>query len=268
MFFMLTDRAIKTRIEHDKLLENYEEQNIFNIGYDLVCDSFSNQPGEAKLSFSLLPGECVFVRSKEILHMPTDLCGRINLRNSRIRQGLDLCAPIYQPGHHTRVFFRVQNVTNQEILLNQGDRLASIFFEPLDQAAEAPYNGAFQSEFDYRGLGDYAVSYQAQMANVEKKITDLKEIERSLYGNVITLMTIFIGIFSLVSLNVTGLSAASWGASQLLRYNLCVVGGISALAGLIRVLVPDLGKKPLCKGYWLLPVLSFLAAFGLGFIPV
>ena len=264
---MLVDSEIKSRIQQDKLLENCETSNIFNIGYDLVCESFSNQPGSRSLSYSLLPGECVFVKSKETLNMPTDLCARINLRNSRIRQGLSLDAPVYQPGHETRVFFRLRNVSSKEILLNSGDKVASIFFEKLDTIPDSPYSGTFQNEFDYQGMGDYATQYNQQIVEVEKKITDLKEIERSLYGNVITLMTIFIGIFSLVNLNITGLTAASWTARELLRYNLCVVGGISTLAGLIRVLVPDLGRNAMGNRYWTIPVLSFVAALVIGVLP-
>ena len=48
--------------------------------------------------------------TSELIHLPSTLVARVMLRNSRIRQGLSLDAPLYFPGHSTRVFFRVTNI--------------------------------------------------------------------------------------------------------------------------------------------------------------
>lgn len=254
---LLVDHELKERIKNDGLLQDIQEDNIFNIGYDLVCDGFSRQSGDHADFYELPPGESVFVRSKETLQLPTDLCAHVNLRNSRIRQGLALESPVYQPGHKTRVFFRVTNISSSNIVLYSGETVASIFFELLHGIPDAPYNGTYQGEFNYSGMGKYTAQYASQMKDVEDKLTDLKNLEKSVYGNVVTLMTIFIGIFSLVNLNLTAANSAAWTMAELLLYNLCIIGGIFTLAGLIRVLVPPLHHKPLSRWYWLAPVACF-----------
>lgn len=263
---ILVDKQIKERIHQDRLLENCQEAHVMNIGYDLVADQFTNQKQQSSSHYLLVPGDSVFVRTKESVNMPYDLAAHIVLRNSRIRQGLSLDAPVYQPGHKTRIFFRLTNISKSSIQLKQGDELAAILFEKLENSPDHPYQGTFQDEFDYRGMGTYGPQYSQQMQEIQDKMTDLKDLEKSLYGNVITLMTIFIGIFSLVNLNLTAATSAAWSMKELLLYNLCVIGGISTLAGLVRILVPDLGKKPLTKLYWLIPLLCFGIALALEFL--
>lgn len=257
-FLLLVDHELKERIKNDGLLQDIQENNIFNIGYDLICDGFSRQPNDQADFYKLLPGESVFVRSKETLQLPTDLCAHVSLRNSRIRQGLSLEAPVYQPGHKTRVFFRITNISTSEITLYSGEGIASIFFELLHAQPDKPYNGTYQGEFNYTGMGQYAPQYVSQMKQVEDRLADLKNMEKSVYGNVVTLMTIFIGIFSLVNLNLTAAATSpAWTMAELLMYNLCIIGGIFTLAGLIRVLVPPLHHKSLSGWYWLAPVACF-----------
>lgn len=262
----LVDKEIKDWIENYNLIENYRMENIFNIGYDLIADKFTNHPNKSSNYFQLLPGESVFVQSKEILHMPNELAAMVRLRNSRIRQGLSLEAPIYQPGHNTPVFFRITNISNAAISLNQGDGLASVFFEKLSGIPNKQYEGTFQNEFNYSGMGHYTQEYSNEMQKIEKKITDIKDIEKSIYGNVITLMTIFIGIFSLVNINLTVAGSSDLEMSNVLIYNLCAIGGIATLSGIIRVLIPDLGKKPLLKHYWIFPSVCFALAIILTFL--
>lgn len=264
---LLVDHELKERIKNDGLLQGIQENNIFNIGYDLICDSFSRQPNDQSDFYKLLPGESVFVRSKETLQLPTDLCAHVCLRNSRIRQGLSLEAPVYQPGHKTRVFFRITNISTSEITLYSGEGIASIFFELLHAQPDKPYNGTYQGEFDYTGMGQYAPRYASQMKQVEDRLADLKNMEKSVYGNVVTLMTIFIGIFSLVNLNLTAAHSATWSMAELLMYNLCIIGGIFTLAGLIRVLVPPLHHKSLPWWYWLAPVVCFGVSLLLAILP-
>lgn len=80
------------------------------MSYDLTTDYFYVGGGRAS-SAKLMPGDSAFVVAKEIVALPDDLAARALLRNSRIRQGLSLDAPLYFPGHKTAVFFRVTNVS-------------------------------------------------------------------------------------------------------------------------------------------------------------
>ena len=44
--------------------------------------------------------------------MPLNVLGRVAEKNSRMRQGLQVDGPHYQPGHITYVFMRVRNISN------------------------------------------------------------------------------------------------------------------------------------------------------------
>ena len=41
------------------------------------------------------------------------------------------------------------------------------------------------------------------MTDIEKKVDTVKNIEKNVYGNVLSIMGIFIGIFSLVNVNLS-----------------------------------------------------------------
>lgn len=172
---LLTDRDIDKLIEENRLIENADNGNITNIGYDLTAKYFA-VAGKELDAVSLLPGESAFVGAEENISMPNNLAARIVLKNSRIRQGLAIEAPVYQPGHHTKVFFRLTNIAGDEITLTKGQKYATILFEQLTGDAAHPYDGAFSEEFDFKGLGRYHEIYNAQVKKIEKKAEDLKAI--------------------------------------------------------------------------------------------
>ena len=57
-------------------------------------------------NIKLEPHDSAFVMSKESIELPNNIIAKVVLRNSRIRQGLTIDTPIYQPGHRTKVFFQ------------------------------------------------------------------------------------------------------------------------------------------------------------------
>ena len=135
------------------------------LSYDLSTREFYTDD-EALASVSLAPGESVFVGSEETIDLPSNLACRVMLRNSRIRQGLHLDAPLYFPGHKTRVFFRMTNVSANTIALDREKGPSSIAFEEV-QGVTHPYEGAFSEEFDFRGMGDYRDIYRDDVKIVE-----------------------------------------------------------------------------------------------------
>ena len=189
--------------------------------------------------------------------MPTDMLGRIALKNSRIRQGLSLDAPVYQPGHKTRIYFRLTNVSADTIVLYAGDRYATILFDKLSAEPEHPYHGAFRDEFNYRGLGDYKDVYKRQMREIEKKTDDLKSIENSIYGNVLVILTVFVALFSFLTTNIS-LAANSAGIKQYFIFNGILLGSISFLVALIGMVIKPKRKMWM---YWIPAVICFAAAF-------
>ena len=126
---VLTDHQIAVQAGNG-LLEHYDPSCITNIGYDLRAEYFVSE--NKKVSrISLKHGESAFVATQENICLPDNMLGRIVLKNSRLRQGLSMDAPVYQPGHHTKVFFRVTNVSGNEIDLQKDGKYVTILFEML-----------------------------------------------------------------------------------------------------------------------------------------
>ena len=137
------------------MIEPFDEEQVTNIGYDLRTDCFFLDTNTSKKEVDLAPGDTVFVRTTETLDLPNDMAAAVQLRNSRIRQGLSLTAPIYQPGHKSKVFFRVTNATKQVIHLDSEKGIGYLVFIQLEEPVEKPYNGAFQNEDAFVGMSTY-----------------------------------------------------------------------------------------------------------------
>ena len=161
------------------------------------------------------------------------MAGIVNIRNSKLRQGLSVESPIYFPGHRTRVFFRLTNVSNADIDLAAGDSYAAIFFATVDGNVKKLYHGTFADELDFRGMAGYTDQYRQAVHEVEEKTKDLKSLEHGIYSNVIVFMTIFVALFTIININVNLVRDASGTATvyRMLVFNLGTVGSIAALIG-------------------------------------
>lgn len=186
----------------------------------------------------LNPGDSVFVQSIEEIHMPQDMIARVSLRNSRIREGLSLDAPVYYPGHETKVFFRVTNVSAQKIHIECAKGLSSIMFEKLEKKPDASYNGTFQSEMQFTDMASYTERYSAEISSLKKEEEKLESVESRLYSNVATILTIFVGIFSLINVNVGLVAQEAVSTGRLLLFNLATVASICVLTGLVQLIFP------------------------------
>lgn len=249
----LVDKDICALIQSRTLL-NASENKVGCIGYDLRTMYYVQKGGDYKNEFQLVPGESVFVACEEIVHMPNDMLGRVTLRNSRIRAGLALDAPVYQPGHKTRIFFRISNISQQSMKLTKDAEFATIMFEKLESTPAHPYEGEFQEELDFKNLGTYGKKYKAELQDFEDKTASLHNLEKSIYSNVITLMSVFIALFSLININIDLAYAQSIEITRMLVFNLTTVGSIAFLAALIRTSTVS-KKKP---DFWVLLTLAIV----------
>lgn len=252
---VLVDREIRARVDSANLIDSYDEECLTNIGYDLRAKQFTVD-GEMKTSVTLGPGESTFVEPVETVNMPTDLMGQVVLKNSRIRQGLSLEAPFYQPGHQTRTYFRLTNVSDDSITLYADEQYATVVFMKLSQEPQRPYDGTFQREFDFRGMGSYQGVYERQMRVLEGKEDDIKGLESSIYANVLTILSIFVALFTFLTVNIT-LTANSATIKMYFIFNALMLGCISFLVALLNTVVKS---KPSDWRSWVPALASFLAA--------
>ena len=238
----VADSIIKK--EGKSLITPFENERVGPISYDLSAKEFhTTKDGEivTQSEISLLPGESVFVSCEETITLPGDMAAVINARNSRIRQGLRIDAPIYYPGHKTRVFFRVSNVSKERILFSKKEKYAAIYFVKVDGTVEKTYKGEFENELNFKGMGEYRGEYEQAMRKIKEGAEDLKSMEKGIYANVLVLLTIFVALFSLVNINVD-LVRNSTGADTMFRmlvFNLAMVGSIAMLISFVQIIIKN-----------------------------
>ena len=258
----LVDKEIKVFLSNGTIPDNRTQTAIYggsdacvtNIGYDLRASGFVS--GDTTVtSYDLTPGSSVFVESEECIYFDHFTCGIVQLKNSRIRMGLTLDAPIYQPGHNTKIYIRLTNLSEKTITLSAGEKYATMLFGQLHDRPDAPYNGVFQDESSYIGLNGYD-TYKAQMKAVDRKKLDLQSVEKNIYANVITILTVFIAIFSLINMNLS-LAEDAVGGMHFLVYNFSLLGAVSFLVILLHELLQKHDKR--FHLLWIIPAFCFLA---------
>lgn len=238
---IVTTRDLLSDANGNEIIENSAPENYKDIGYDLrikniILVSEDGKEHEELDKYDLPAGNTVFVSTIENIKMPLDLIGIVTQRNSIIRRGLKVDAPIYLPGHHTKLFLRVTNISKNEISLFKEAGIASIMFEKL--SSDAPeYKGEFVDEFNYTGVGNFKNDIP-KVTKIDKKMESLENIEKTLYEKVIVLLTIFIGIFSLINLNVQFLSEAM-SIDKMFVFNLFSIGSLGMLVSFIGFILHD-----------------------------
>lgn len=154
---MLKSNFINNKI----IVEGFSEDLLGVISHDLTIRKIIiPNIKEEVVNYDIKSNETVFIDCEQVIDLPSDMIGIVHGKNSRIRQGLNLISPIYQPGHKTRIFFRVTNISSDVITLNKGDKIAQISFDKAIGDEKLVYNGTFQNEFEYRGLGNYENKYK------------------------------------------------------------------------------------------------------------
>lgn len=260
---LLVDRDIHELIKQNALYTIDEDWDkdmsryVGAISYDLHTACYVKRNTANLSTYDLQPSESIFVSCHEAVNMPKNLSGRIVLRNSRIRQGFELDAPAYQPGHNTRIFFRLTNISDKIITLKENDDFASIMFEQLNGEPDHPYQGTFQKEMSYTDMADYKSRYESVMKDIDEKANELKSMEKNIYANIITMMSIFIALFSLININIDLAYAKAIDQSRLIISNLVTVGSIAFLVSLIQMCF---SKKNI--GVWIVLLVVALALLG------
>lgn len=252
---ILVDKEIRRRINNDELIiTGYNDQNLNGVSYDLTIESIYDTESKGHDSYELAPGETVFVKTQEKLRIPNDILGRIAEKNSRMRQGLRVEGPHYQPGHETYAYLRIQNISVNYIDLNRGMKIAQIIFEELSDAPEKPYSEqeskSFQNEESYRGLGNYEEEYNKQMhKKLDKEKESIEDISHRIYANVLTLMGVMVAIFAMLTINYQAFVNANLTTSYIVVMNLTMALCIVVMMGIILIFVNKAKNKKFLIAY-------------------
>ncbi|WP_279006757.1 dCTP deaminase [Thomasclavelia cocleata] len=232
---ILTDKEIKERSK-DIFKKNYNLNDVQPISYDVHIDEIIDEKKNV-LSYDLEPHEIIMVRCKEEIIVPNDLAIRIENKNSLIRLGLSVTSPIYNPGHETPIYIRVENVSGNIITIEKDMTIAQMIFEQLSSIPTVTYNikenASFNNENKYRGLGKYNDILSKKTQKMEKVKEDLENREASIYANILTMMGIFVSIFSLITVNFASINEKNFNKDFILTMNLSLGIVITLFMGLI-----------------------------------
>ena len=61
---------------------------------------------------------------------------------------------------------------------------------------------SFQNEKEYTGAGKYQSEYNKMLKKINAKKESLESVKDKLYANVLTIMGVFVSIFTLISVNI------------------------------------------------------------------
>lgn len=232
---ILTDKEIKERSK-DIFKKNYNLNDVQPISYDVHIDEIIDEKKNV-LSYDLEPHEIIMVRCKEEIIVPNDLAIRIENKNSLIRLGLSVTSPIYNPGHETPIYIRVENVSGNIITIEKDMTITQMIFEQLSSIPTVTYNikenASFNNENKYRGLGKYNDILSKKTQKMEKVKEDLENREASIYANILTMMGIFVSIFSLITVNFASINEKNFNKDFILTMNLSLGIVITLFMGLI-----------------------------------
>ena len=241
----------------EDMIRPFDPDSIYSIGYDLTTRRYVREPGEYADRIVLTPGESIFVEAAEHIALPADICARVVLRNSRIRQGLLLTAPVYQPGHHTPVFFRITNMSSQMITLDTVKGMASIMFERLDGAVDEPYSGAFVDETAFVGLGEYKEKLGPDTVDLEERKIDQHNTQVG-YENTFGIIALVVAMISILNMSISMIPRED-GLKMLLTTDLAIIGSVSAILGIVSHASLQ-GKAKESSVLWIVAIVAFAAA--------
>lgn len=243
------------------LIEGYREECVEAISYRITIQSIISDTDDTSSSseqgeYLLKPLDTVYIKSNEKIKLPDNMAARIVERNSMMRKGLFVSGPHYQPGHHTYLFLRVKNLSSKDYILKSGtdpdEAIAQIEFETLDGPVEKPYgdhDDIYQNED--RFVGEVNVGITETINNLVKSSKELKKDTKKfqnaherLYSEILTLMGVFVAIFSLIIANITSIgdliNKSIW---NILIINASLGLTITGLIGLVMVLLDRADKK-------------------------
>ena len=236
---ILVDKNIKER-SSEIFKEGYDERNVTAVSYDLHVKEIIEEDSSS-VSYALRPNEFVIIKAKEEITMPEDLMGRIGEKNSRIRQGLSVVGPHYYPGHKTGIYLRVHNITSSVIKIKEGDTIAQLFFEQLKEIPDKTYdkqaNASFNDENEYRGLGNYKDEYENRMKKIDDASKTLDERINNLYANILTIMGLFVSVFSIIMVNFTNICEGNMTKEFIVPMNISLGIVITLFTGLLLVFI-------------------------------
>jgi deoxycytidine triphosphate deaminase len=156
---ILGREEILKRVKENKLLENFEEDDLESSGYDLRVGKFYATTGDTFMSkkerkmpeiteipeeiLHLKPGEYVLMETIEKVNMPSDLCARVLNKSSLFRCGASTFNALVDPGFEGTLTFGLKNISDHNFSIERGTKVGQIVFEEVSGKVQL-YDGKYQ----------------------------------------------------------------------------------------------------------------------------
>jgi dCTP deaminase len=104
-------------------------------GYDLRCSK----------TVVLKPKQYMLVATLETVELGLNVTAFLHIRSSLAREGLIGSFAVVDPGFRGQLTLNLHNVSDKEVILNEGERIVQIVFHSLGSTAKKGYNGSYQN---------------------------------------------------------------------------------------------------------------------------
>ncbi len=183
---VLNGNDIKKLVEEEKLIENYNVENVSSGSYDITlstkilrikktfkainlsdAEQIENMYEEVDISngYTLKHGECVLAVLKEKINLPNTLIAHIRPRTSLSRLGLNINMQHINSGYCGILNIPIYNMSPNNYILTLGLRIGQIVFEELtdgitdDLLYQNSTNSVYQNEDGLSGSKIYYDNY-------------------------------------------------------------------------------------------------------------
>ena len=96
-------------------------------------------------SVTIKPGDAILATTMEYVIIPATLVGKVFLKSSRAREGLDhALAGFVDPGFNGQLTLELH--AHREVTLHAGQRVIQLELSRTDATPERPYNGRYQGQ--------------------------------------------------------------------------------------------------------------------------
>jgi dCTP deaminase len=134
---VLSDAEIREHLETGEIkLEPSDLSACLNpAGYDLRCSR----------TVVLKPKKYMLVATMETVELGLGVVAFLHIRSSLAREGVIGSFAVVDPGFRGQLTLNLQNVSDKDVTLTEGERIVQIVFHRLVSTAKTGYNGSYQN---------------------------------------------------------------------------------------------------------------------------
>ena len=207
---VLTKSTINALMNAGSLLRESDVKNIESASYDLrISDTYWCQGKYVKLredtdQVIIPPYSFILAQAKEEAFLPRFVSGSFDLSVSMFFDGVILSnGPQVDPGYRGSLFCMLYNTSDVEVVLNKGQKFATIQFFTTVQVAEG-YSGQYQDKTTFQDFLNRRASRSAG-GKIFERIAEVKKSSKAairshrnkVWSSIIAFSGLFVALFAL-----------------------------------------------------------------------